>query len=660
MATDAVSLYNAAGASSALLDSIFKTTAVGSILTMVNVVILAAGTGWLMWNILAGITQSAWDGELLGKRFHTLWMPIRNAIGIAMLIPAFGGWGAAQLILYQSAKMGAGAANMAMSNGAGALTAPNVANYKINAAPDFAGLTTSVYSINLCKAMARQAAAQIIATDANGISPELGGTAAQYEVFYDIKKCGALGDAPDGPLKAEHEAALRQLDQTLSALAARVAAQSEQYAPGSGGARVTDQEVIATLDTATRAYATVILAATNEKIGTTIAGVNKTTNSGQADWLSFGYRHAVATSNYRQLASAMNELPSVTSPTAAGGPAEEAAAKSSSLFSRFLNGITGGLDSVIAFFKALSDAPGKTLLKWWMGDSTTTTLSGDGGDLIAALAGLGTAMVGTGTKIIAVMLALYGIVAGLALGGVLSAGIAAVLPAAIWVGVLAVGVLVPLIGMGLTMSAYLPLVPAMFWTLAIVGWLLTVAEALFMAPLWAFIHLETEGEGMGQKTVTGYAFIMNLMLKPLVMLFAFTVAPLILNATWAMLADFITGVMAATNKASFAGLFTWLGLVFALMTIAMAMVYKVYGVATGLADAIPAWLGTNFHNYTAHAEGTGFGAGSDSGSAVGRALGNASAPKNRVAGSDGKGKIEGEGGSGGGTPSQKSSSGKEI
>lgn len=660
MATDVASLFNAAGSSSALLDSIFKTSAVGSILTMVNVVILAVGTAWLTWNILAGITQSAWDGELLGKRFHTLWMPIRNAVGIAMLIPAFAGWGAAQLLMYQAAKMGAGAANIAMSNGAGALTAPNVANYKINAAPDFAGLATSVYSINLCKAMTRQAAAQIVAADSNGVSPELGGTPAQYEAFYDLKKCGALGDAPEGPLKAEHESALRQLDQTLSALAARVAAQSEQYSPGSGGARVSDQEVIATLEAAAQTYATALLTAANVKIGTTIAGVNKTTSSGQADWLSFGYRHAVATSNYRQLAGAMNELPSVTSPTATGGPAEEAAGQSSSLFSRFLSGVTGGLDTVIAFFKGLSDAPGKTLLKWWMGDSTTTTLSGDGGDLIAALAGLGTAMVGTGAKIIAVMLALYGIVAGLALGGLLSAGIAAVLPAAIWVGVLAVGIIIPLIGMGLTMSAYLPLVPAMFWTLAIVGWLLTVAEALFMAPLWAFIHLETEGEGMGQKTITGYAFVMNLVLKPLVMLFAFTVAPLILNATWVMLADFITGVMAATNKASFAGLFTWFGLVFALMTIAMAMVYKVYGVATGLADAIPAWLGTNFHNYTAHAEGTGFGAGSDAGSAVGRALGSASTPQNRATGADGKGKTEGDGGSGGGTPSQNSPSKKQF
>jgi len=643
MATDVVSLYNAAGASSVLLDSIFKTSAVGSILTMVNVVILAVGTVWLTWNVLAGITQSAWDGEVLGKRFHTLWMPIRNAIGIAMLIPAFAGWGAAQLLMYQAAKMGAGAANIAMSNGAGALTAPNVANYKIGAAPDFAGLTTSVYSINLCKAMARQAAAQVIALDSNGLGPELGGTPAQWEKFYDIHKCGSLGDAPDGPLKAEHEAALRQLDQTMSALAARVASQSEQYGAGAGGSRITDQEVIATLEAATQTYTTSILTATNAKIGATIAGVNKTASSGQADWLSFGYRHAVATSSYRQLAGAMNELPSVTSPTAGGEPAEEAAAKSSSLFSRFLGRVTGGLDTVITFFKELSDAPGKTLLKWWMGDSTTTTLSGDGGDLIAALAGLGTAMVGTGAKIIAVMLALYGIVAGLALGGVLSAGIAAVLPAAIWVGILAVGLIVPLVGMGLTMSAYLPIVPAMFWTLAIVGWLLTVAEALFMAPLWAFIHLETEGEGMGQKTITGYAFLMNLVLKPLVMLFAFTIAPLILNATWAMLADFITGVMAATNKASFAGLFTWLGLVFALMTIAMAMVYKVYGVATGLADAIPAWLGTNFHNYTAHAESTGFGGGSDAGSAVGRALGNASAPKNRVAGTDGKSKTEGGG-----------------
>jgi hypothetical protein len=177
-----------------------------------------------------------------------------------------------------------------------------------------------------------------------------------------------MGEAPDGPLKCAHENALRQLDQTMGLLAARVASQSDQYSTNANtGPKVTQQEVVSTLEAAARAYAASILVVTNEKIGSTIAGVNKATNNGQADWLGFGYRHAVASNDYRKLACAMNELPSVAAPTASGGTAEEAEAKSSSLFSRYMNNVTGDIDGVIAFFKSLSDNPGKTLIKWWMG-----------------------------------------------------------------------------------------------------------------------------------------------------------------------------------------------------------------------------------------------------------------------------------------------------
>lgn len=596
----ASSLYAAAGSSATLLDSIFKTEAVGQILLMVNLTILAAGTFWLIWNVLAGITQSAWDGVVLGKRFHTLWMPIRNAIGIAMLIPAFGGWGAAQLILYQAAKMGAGAANIAVANGAGSFTAPRTADFAAPVNVDYFQVASRVLAMHQCRE-------EWLWNTRKAQQQDAGQSGFDWTKFYtpSVQDCGKIDRIPAGALADTHMAATRTLDAALQPLAARVVAGGNDE----DGHKVPAGEIEQTLRQAAQTYKTAIESASKTALESKFQQLNTTGQAG--DWLQFGYKQT-------QAAAAAREINGATSKTAVMkgskgeaeadatiniNPGDPTAGTENFSAATDVNGNAGSGMGIREFLSSLKNAP-EGLLRWFLGGTNLQTLVGDGGDLIGALQAVGTSLLGLAASAIGALIALK--VAAIWLGPVAIS----LIPAALTVTVIVFSIVIPLAVAGITLAAYLPLVPAIFWTLAVVGWLLTVAEALFMAPLWAFIHLETEGEGMGQKTEKGYAFIMNLVLRPLVLVFTFTVASLVLNAAWALLGSHIAGAIKAVDLVSFTGVFIFLGLCFALVTTAMAMVYKVYGTAIGLADAIPAWLGTNFHNYSSQWGGSdGFGSG---------------------------------------------------
>jgi hypothetical protein len=617
---DAASLYAAAGSSATLLDGIFKTEAVGQILLMVNLTILAAGTFWLMWNILAGITQSAWDGEFLGKRFHTLWMPIRNAIGIAMLVPAFGGWGAAQLILYQAAKMGAGAANIAVANGAGSFIQLKASDVQSPVLANYRPLAGQVFERLNCRE-----GVKLRSGKAASPGTELGGTAAEFEKFYDQAGCGSVVSPPDGVSKDAHKAAMAVMEATLQPVAAALAAGVDGAGPA-----VPRAQVEQALRKAAESYKTAITAALNALRESKLNEVNAAAAAG--DWLGFGYRNYIAIRAVAEVNASAGETGSTTgnsNQTSAGREAAAAAmpdmgdpmtATENFSASTDVQGNVGSGESLWAIIKSAPSA----LLKWLFGGANVRTLVGEGGDLIAALQGIGVNLIGIGE---------LALVAGFTIFGLMGAASALSLGAALPLAMYAIGIILiivtPIIGLGITLAAYLPLVPSIFWTLAVVGWLLTVAESLFMAPLWAFIHLETDGEGMGQKTEKGYSFIMNLILRPLVLVFTFTIASAVLNAAWAMLGGHIANTMKSVTLFSFTGVFVFIGLCFAIVTTAMAMVYKVYGTAIGLADAIPAWLGTNFHNYSSNwgENDGGAGAGGQIGQGIASRLGQARKPE---------------------------------
>jgi conjugal transfer/type IV secretion protein DotA/TraY len=75
--------------------------------------------------------------------------------------------------------------------------------------------------------------------------------------------------------------------------------------------------------------------------------------------------------------------------------------------------------------------------------------------------------------------------------------------------------------LGGTLSTYLPMVPFVIWFGAAVNWLVVVGEAIIGAPLWALAHLGGDGDGMGQKSGHGYIFLLNVTVRPILMVIGF-------------------------------------------------------------------------------------------------------------------------------------------
>jgi len=577
---NASSLLGAVADSGSVLDSVFKQPGIADILLTVNLVLLAIGVAWLSYNMLAALVQSAWDGEFAGKRFHTVWMPIRLCLGFAALLPIVDGWSGAQLIMYQVAKMGAGAANIVVAGAAPKL----LKNEIITTGFDRTGMATQLFNTLLCRARVG-----ILAQQAGEIETAGGGGGSNWTEYFGIEKCGGQPVVPAGDLQAAHTSATQAMIANLTPLAGRVAAGQEGR-----GSVVSVEEVRAAIIKAAEAYEVSVAEAARSLASSKASSLNA--EQAKGSWLSFGFqsvKSAKAQSDLNSSAGAGAQFTANTNTSSAG---QEAASYSGSLMEN--EGLTGAQASGAgagsgegywAMFKKLKDNP-SLLLKLLFGNAKSAQLTAGGG-LVQSLAAFGATLIGMGVTGIAVILGALG---ALAFTSFLGAG---AIPLALYIAGLAMSIIVPMILMGITLAVYVPMIPALFWTLGVVAWMLVVAECIFLAPVWALAHLEAEGEGMGQRTEKGYAMLLDLLLRPLALVFGFAIATAVLNAAWSLFTVGVGGVLDVADTWSLIKFFMWLGMVFLIVTIAVQLIGTVYRKALDLPDQIVTWIGSSVASY---------------------------------------------------------------
>lgn len=75
------------------------------------------------------------------------------------------------------------------------------------------------------------------------------------------------------------------------------------------------------------------------------------------------------------------------------------------------------------------------------------------------------------------------------------------------------------IGMGVILFYILPMMPFLYFFFATSGWLKSIFEAMVAMPLWALAHLKIDGEGvMGPSAFNGYALLLEIFLRPILIL----------------------------------------------------------------------------------------------------------------------------------------------
>lgn len=115
------------------------------------------------------------------------------------------------------------------------------------------------------------------------------------------------------------------------------------------------------------------------------------------------------------------------------------------------------------------------------------------------------------------------------------------------------------LSVGFTTAYYVPLVPYMIFLFGVIGWFFSVIESMIAAPLVALILSSAEGEGVIGKGETGIMILMNVFLRPSLMVIGFvsgimmsTVGVWILSATFKEAAGYllISGMGAESGTAA--------------------------------------------------------------------------------------------------------------
>jgi len=103
-----------------------------------------------------------------------------------------------------------------------------------------------------------------------------------------------------------------------------------------------------------------------------------------------------------------------------------------------------------------------------------------------------------------------------------------------------------LLSAGVSLSFIMPIMPFLYWVLAISGYFLLITEAIVAVNLWALSHLRMDGEGIsGEAGRQGWLMVLALFMTPTLMVFGFIIGMLIFR----IVSDLISaGLFYATSS----------------------------------------------------------------------------------------------------------------
>ncbi|TPQ45581.1 hypothetical protein C2U71_12065 [Burkholderia ubonensis] len=125
-----------------------------------NASVLFLGGIFAAYTILAGTMSTAHDGEL-GKKWSSMWIPVRTSVGTAAILPTLKGFCAAQAIVVWLAIQGIGLADTVWSQFASNPLGSDGQVYTgVDMTANVRKLATSLLLANVCAESANQAIAK--------------------------------------------------------------------------------------------------------------------------------------------------------------------------------------------------------------------------------------------------------------------------------------------------------------------------------------------------------------------------------------------------------------------------------------------------------------------------------------------------------------------
>ncbi len=87
------------------------TPLVGSLFKIFNITVLSLGSMVVSYTIIISTINTAQEGEIMGRKWSSMWIPLRCSIGMACLLPSVSGYSLIQILMMKFVLMGVDAAN---------------------------------------------------------------------------------------------------------------------------------------------------------------------------------------------------------------------------------------------------------------------------------------------------------------------------------------------------------------------------------------------------------------------------------------------------------------------------------------------------------------------------------------------------------------------
>lgn len=150
---------------------------------------------------------------------------------------------------------------------------------------------------------------------------------------------------------------------------------------------------------------------------------------------------------------------------------------------------------------------------------------------------------------------------------------------------------------GITLAYYLPTLPFIIWVSAIVGWLVLTMELIVATSIWAAMHAVPEGEGMaGQHGRQGYMLFLGILIRPALHVIGFFMAFIITYVVGHFIGEVYLDFIASSGQndeptGPIAQIIGWVATLLIGSSMMIVSLHKVYGLVTWLGDNLLRWAG---------------------------------------------------------------------
>ncbi|HCA3439716.1 TPA: DotA/TraY family protein [Salmonella enterica subsp. salamae serovar 35:g,m,s,t:-] len=604
--------------SETMIAAVFKTT---------NACFLAVAGFMSCYMLSRKIMQAGHDGSMFDKAQHVSWGPIRMLFGISTLVPTANGWCLSQLLmLWASSIMGIGIANIgtfagldAFSSGKAMIVQP--------VSPDTKDLARALFEANLCRSginaslkAVENAGGEV--RDADFVNQVLTNDSTGFILKSKYYVCGGANSSPadsetssstskstnlmrqeSADIRNAHIEALSQMESTLYDNADKFVQAVVDRQNGSDAALPNSESIITEAAENYENTMTEKLRDTSSSLGELATQLNEQIR--EQGWFALG-------SWYQTFAEANTNV-------------GNAAATKGQAFGRSTGStppVKDVYDSVWTAYTTqqsiLTNSGAITATSSFNGSDTEggvfhTIFSTGGQKFTNLLINMDTDSAKQVNPVISMKnLGDYIIdVADTALGVYMTAQIASGasesvvgkladwftgLPSMLKAGLTAVSpfiviIIIALFSIGATLSLYIPFAPFIIWFSSCINWLVIVGEAVVAAPLWSLTHLHADGEGMGQKTTHGYIFLLNVMVRPILMVIGFFLGGAIVQVGGTFLNSQFSSVIANSQFDSMSGIVSLVWWVFIYCSICITLIHSSFSLIYIVPDQVINWVG---------------------------------------------------------------------